>query len=531
MTSVSSELHDDLLARAHTLLADLDAYEECLQNKKRQDEVEIGHFKRNVLTETRRLEKQKTAFNTQGQHDPSGEDIHKGHGLELNFDDPYEQRAATHSHALRSSNLSFYEAVWSVAKQCKAVTAFSKKCYMKGSKDRIGVLVDVIACDGQEWIKVSTISAKRLLFQIAKEGWAVYADALDSESDAEVLSTGSRASSDDHNVGLVKLAKGMRRIAQSTRVHYQHPRVHFILPNLTEGQVDEIDSVIASLRDTGVTVRCGHEWTRHSPEDHNSNVHKRESFDLVLPSVRPCLTETLNIDCTVLLALMSDISHVLKDHLPTAPTHHSAITKQIEFEVVSPLLPNEIYPVIQGRRLVCTRLAAQRVREIVETMGTETELMRADIVLTDGRTTSECPEELRKRYGSLSTHSVPNELLLPIEVVDYERGASVGAINNHYKAVQQAGQISRTIKFSSINESVFLHGWNAEIVTVTSNRAVAVALEKAINFGLDEAEERGERYQLPDYVKSSQNSWPGPKVWICEPARSLIGKEKHVKRA
>ena len=529
MTLSPSDLHDDLLKRAHTLLADLDAYQQCLKIQKRQDEVEIRHFKRNVVTETRSLERQKKAFEIQGQHDASSETARSDSGRDLGPDESHDQRAAKQSHALRSSNLSFYEAVWSVARQRRAVTAFSKKYYMKGSKDRIGVLVDVVACDGQEWIKVSTISVERLLFQIAKEGWAGYADALDSESDAEVLSTQSRSGEDDHGIEIVKLAKEIERVAQSIRVHYQHPRVHFILPNLMEGQNDEVNSVIASLRDTGVTVTCGHDRSGNLSGDHNVTVGRQRPFDLMLPSVLPRLTDTLNIDCTVLLALVSDISHVPKDQLPTAPKHHPAILAQIESEVVSPLLPNEIYPVIQGRRLVCTRYAAQRMREIVETMGTKTELMRTNIMLAGERETHECSEQLRNIYGSQSAYPVPSNLQLPIRIVDFDSSPLVvSCVNTHYTAVQQAGQISRNLKFGEINESVLLHGWNAGIVTVTSNRAVAVALEKSINVGLDEAERRGERYKLQDYV---QNSWPGPKVWICEPARGLVGREKHTKGA
>ncbi|RJE17208.1 hypothetical protein PHISCL_10455, partial [Aspergillus sclerotialis] len=76
------------------------------------------------------------------------------------------------AHALRSSNLPFYETVWTVAKTtCTGIVAFGKRFYWdvdakdwevakkKTSMDkRKSVYVDIVADEGAEWVKVSTIS-------------------------------------------------------------------------------------------------------------------------------------------------------------------------------------------------------------------------------------------------------------------------------------------------------------------------------------------------------------------------------------
>lgn len=110
-------------------------------------------------------------------------------------DDSVEMRLM---HALRSSNLPFYQAVWDIARgSCYGLLALGKRFYWDGhakgfekeksapktagkkgggekqpNKDkRKSVFVDIVADDGEEWVKVSTMSESRLLFEMAKKGW------------------------------------------------------------------------------------------------------------------------------------------------------------------------------------------------------------------------------------------------------------------------------------------------------------------------------------------------------------------------
>jgi hypothetical protein len=61
---------------------------------------------------------------------------------------------------------------------------------------------------------------------------------------------------------------------------------------------------------------------------------------------------------------------------------------------------------------------------------------------------------------------------------------------------------------SDINTSVFMYGWVSKIMTITSNRTVVKQIETTIELQRD------------------AEDLEGPLVWVCDTARSLIGKEK-----
>ena len=214
------------------------------------------------------------------------------------------------------------------------------------------------------------------------------------------------------------------------------------------------------------------------------------------PSLLSGLTSTLNLDCTILLALISDISHL---RTPATLLNHELINRQIAMEATRPLLPNTLYPTLNTRRLVCAENAARRMRDIAMTVGTPKERERLEIVLGEGRAVGKSAEELREELGVHSEHSVPEDLLLPIqvesEVVDLTHLPSV--------ASRLGSQLSE------INRSVFFLGWARGWTTLTSNRTVTKHIERV--------------------VESEQGEVIGPLVSVCTTARSLIGKEKGLK--
>ena len=71
-----------------------------------------------------------------------------------------------------------------------------------------------------------------------------------------------------------------------------------------------------------------------------------------------------------------------------------------------------------------------------------------------------------------------------------------------------------------INASVFLYGWTHQMLTFTSNRAVASGLLKAVNEVLDRDE-----HEI-GVSSEDQDKLIGPQIHICHTARSLIGKAK-----
>jgi len=395
-------------------------------------------------------------------------------------------------------------------------------------------VVDIVSENGLEWTKVSTVTAKRLLFEMAKEGWERYGD---DDGDGGSDGTGSTFSEGDSPSGgleLLRFAEDMRRAAHTVRVRYRHPRIRFILPKINEGEVADVDAVIRDLRATGAAVECGGHGAPHGDGEERQppKILARDAvlseneaaFSHMMPSSSLPPTSTLNIDCTILLALISDISHLLKASIPAPPPpshrYHSAITRQIESEVACPLLPTELFPCLCGRTLVCTPEAARRMREIVETMGTPSERTRAEILFGEGSFASASPSSLLEALRQQSAHAVPPNLQLPVHAAPFSADALLdGTRAPLHLHVAHAREAAASLALSDINRSVFFYGWDRGFVTVTSNRSVAWAMEKAIGTLLDEAE-RGGRGRHEDRLHL------GPPMWVVATARSLVGKDK-----
>jgi hypothetical protein len=521
--SIDDQDHGSLLAslvqRADTLLAEFKAYQAHLQEHKKTKDVEARIFRRGVESEAKTLR----LLSSRGRHDDHDEGPPAS-----------EENAKRRLHVFRSSNLPFYEAIWKSAKSAQGVRALGKRVYWdaegRSSSQRNtsappntkNALVDLVSDDGLRWTKVSIVTEKRLLFDMAKQGWEGY---LDSDSDENSDDENGASSIDSDRAGkleLVRLAEQLNQAATTVRIRYRHPTIRFILPRIIEGSQKEVDAMIADIRATGAVVECG-------PRDENKIDGNASSFfDEMLPSVyAPPLTSTLNIDCTILLALISDISHYTRDQLPPPPAcrsghYHTAIVKQIEAEQQSRLLPNEVYPVLDGKDLVCTDLAAQRMVEIANTMGTSNERTRAEIITGKGEFSNQDPISLKRAFDRYSSFSLPDSIRLPIKIIPFNI-TSITSITTTSSSspspsfpLSVATHLIKSLRLSPINASVFMYGWHHDIVTITSNRVVANQIEKSIDAILD-AEEREGR---------SVDGFEGPKLWICESARSLVGKDK-----
>lgn len=529
--SSSSSLHTDLVSRARFLLEELIAFQSYLEAQKKEDVVEIRQFRSSVQSEIKSLERIPKSIP----------------GAELKREDERREGEIKKSHVLRSSNLPFYEAVWAAARKCEGVTALEKRTHCEhtekddtipsdhpadgqagvGARARVprrkrdSVTADVVADDGQTWVKVSTITEKRLLFEMAKEGWEGYDDDSsqdDADSDTESGATPGASHYDSRGLGLIRLAEAMKKAAYTVRVRYRHPKVNFILSKISEGRLPEIDAVIEDLKKTGAGVQCMGE-SQVSLNGRNEAVDSGSCarFSSMLPRSHPPLTLSLNIDCTILLALISDISHLRSENLPPAPTgkYHFAITRQIKAEEKTFLLQSELFPLLDGRQMRCTENAARRMNEIVQTMGTVSEKARADIILGANAYAGLLEAELQKELKHFSDHDVPIDLRLPIITVDFD-GNSMLADGSKF-ATRMMADVGNGL--SEINKSVFLYGWTEKIVTISSNMVVAKEIERRVCQMLDEREKEQETDTDPDDAT-------GPNIWICRTARSLIGKEK-----
>ncbi|ETI21340.1 hypothetical protein G647_07686 [Cladophialophora carrionii CBS 160.54] len=545
--SSPTELVANLHQRADALLREFRCYQEHLKLRRKQQEVELRAFKRGIESEVKTLEKLRLVF-ASPDGCPSASD---------------QQAQSPQLHALRSSNLPFYEAVWDVAKSSHCITSLGKKMHPPrngcgaqarsgggnsesqvaepGDVRKQGVVVDIVARNGLEWIKVSTLTEKRLLFEMAKEGWERYGNASDCNGADGDEDGGQDVEDRPSKLELVRLAEDLRTAAQGTRVLFRHPQIRFVLPKIREGVLADVDAFLADLRATGTVVQCSNEVNNFREPTHLD-------LDRLMPtSANGPLTPTINVDCTILLALVSDISHLSRDqlrsdaigksqpyHRKSQPYHrksqpyHRAIMSQIEAEESAPILPSEIYPLFANRNLECTSHAAQRMREIVGIMATSSERKRAEVLLGEGHYKDQPASALRQAFGEQSLHHIPQDLRLPVRVIDIDidghevvsSGRDLMAVDARFCQAFPASIAARakdSLHLTPINASSFLYGWARQITTVTSNRAVASGLLRAINEILDADERQG---------SGSDAEFVGPLIYTCETARSLIGKAK-----
>lgn len=98
------------------------------------------------------------------------------------------------------------QAVWDAAKRATDIVSLK----------RHSTTVDVVAEGGSLWVKVCNLTEKRLLVDMAKEGWN-----WDYSSDEDAGDTASSSTSDDSlQLPLLKMAEGLINEAKRTKVRF-----------------------------------------------------------------------------------------------------------------------------------------------------------------------------------------------------------------------------------------------------------------------------------------------------------------------
>ncbi|KAG9191426.1 hypothetical protein G6011_09514 [Alternaria panax] len=409
-------------------------------------------------------------------------------------------------HYIVSSNLLYYEALWAAAKRTSGIQSFRKYFFWnrhkapagkkttkgvslakggsQGVKNKTSALVDIVAEEGAEWVRVSTVSEKRILFDLAKLGWV---NDSDSDEDDDMPAPPEDDDDDEDQIDVVRNARDLARAARANPVRGRPPKVRFVLTRISAGTTPAIDMIINKIRATGAIVQCG------------SEIPPALSIDAVLRRLlidrSRALSETLNIDCTVLLALISDISH---KPCPVLDWYPGEVRAQIEEEAQEHLLPTHLYPAIGAHAMVCTREAADQMNLIVQTLATDTEKLRADLLLRQGQCEKWEREKLVEEWAKLSDYVPPPNLALPITVV----------IPNIDTMIAGLPAVATTVasELGLLNQSIFLYGWAHGLTTLSANRGRAKQIESIINeHGLEDGES-------------------GPHIWLCGESRSLIAK-------
>ena len=408
-------------------------------------------------------------------------------------------------HYIVSSNLPYYEALWSAAKRFSGLQSFRKYFFWdrhtapagkhtakglslsKGSqaKGKTAALVDIVAEEGRDWIRVSTVSEKRLLFDLAKLGWMNDSDSDDDMPDAQ--SNNWEEDDDDDQVDVVKHARELARAARANPIRGRPPNVYFVLTRIVTGKTPAVDTIVDKIRATGAVVQCANDIPPSVP------------LHAVLPQLlldqSRALSHTLNIDCTILLALISDISH---KPCPILDWYPGEVRAQINEEAEEHLLPTHLYLAIGAHPMVCTKEAADQMNLIVQTLATDTEKLRANLLIGQGDRQGRSAEDLVTEWASLSDHDIPEGFKLPIQVTPVNTDELVDRLPT--VATKVAAELGH------LNKSIFLYGWAESLTTLSANRGRARQIESIVNgHGLKDGE-------------------AGPHIWLCGESRSLIAK-------
>ena len=334
---------------------------------------------------------------------------------------------------------------------------------------------------------MSLVTEKRLLFELAENGWNVGDDSLD---DSESSSNDQTADNKSILLSIEKIAELLHAEARKVRVRYKHPEIVLDLPNIERGKVKEVDDVLERIRLSGIIIKTA--------EDKQPVPDLVDVLDKMLSEETRNFSSTINIDCTILLSLVADISHSNDTALPSQSL---IIRKQIEAEARENLLPSVLYPIFEHRKLVCTQQAAAHMIGLVKTIGTPTEKRRTSLIMGHEKELS--PDQLIQEFSEISCHTVPKSLRIPLEVMPDG--------NTEDTNLPSIAKVVANALKHPINRSVFLYGWASNSTTITTNAVVAKQIERIVE------EHR------------SNSTEVGPDVWLCVVPRSLIGKEARQK--
>ncbi|KAJ9161568.1 hypothetical protein NKR19_g2171 [Coniochaeta hoffmannii] len=418
---------------------------------------------------------------------------------------------------LECSNVYSLETAWDVVKRCggleQLASRFSlhpsvgpcplcrskavKKCPPKGKQDsRSVVYVDAVVNGGAEWLRIMGIDERRLLHEMAEMGWDWGAE---DETDDE---------DDGCDVSVANVVRQLVAAARANRHEYRPPRLHLVFTRIAEGSNPEIDRLIRKLRaiprqGVELQIDCADsQFLTAPPPLLDAALQTLVAEDL------SNITSTVNLDCSILVALASDVTH---SDIDIQPWHRNDVVVQIREEAeLGSSLVKALYPVLRSRRLVCTAKAAQRFWEIVDTIATEAEAARAEIILPRSRSPGKTTEELVAELQALSAHPVDPDLRLPIGVVDH-------GVSEELVSAAEPSRLPRSAEFvspilSELNRDIYLYGWLQDITTMTANNSLA----KQIRMLVEE--------------QRTDDDEAGPKIWVFPFTRALATKGRPAAR-
>ncbi|KAI5287534.1 hypothetical protein KEM52_001551, partial [Ascosphaera acerosa] len=435
---------------------------------------------------------------------------------------------------------------------------------MQTTDDEVGIVrrettVDIVCENHAEWVKTTNITNRRVVMALADIGIGL--DDLDDEDDCDGGDDGGdRGQSDAEDarpwllrriengwvapflrdveedgelLDLLKFAVQLSKAAPANRAHAKPPHIRFVCPRLVEHENAMVDRVLQDVRGLGITVdtaTTGARFLKHIGEsDEDPTPLTPAIFARMMPNPYELLDDKLNLDCTVLIGLASDISHLKSPQVEAG--YATAIKAQIEAERQHSLLVSQLFPIVDGRQLCCTHEAAERFCSIASIMATTAEKQRtallverwlghaADMEGYAARVAQMSPRERLDELRRLSDYEIPDTLQLPVRIIpDAESTISRALEAGREPASARPKRLSpttpwlppiaETIPLHDINRSVFLFSWTTGLMTVTSNRVAAKAIQLT----------------LESHMTATGEDLPNPALWVTDIARSFITK-------
>ncbi|KAK7709185.1 hypothetical protein SLS64_000205 [Diaporthe eres] len=448
-------------------------------------------------------------------------------------DQSREERDKKDKAIIQGCGLNSHQEQWDAIKRTHGLMAFRRR--FSGNSTKLGTTVDAVVENGTEWVKVSVVTEKKLIYQMAQEGWNPD-DSTDEESD--------ESDGENTGIGLLKTASQLIKAARSNRCNTRIPRVRLVLPNLTEGRVEAIDKLLGRIRclgaskrqegDVEILVDCSNsnflETTIPALEISFANMFRDTNLDR--------LTPTVNLELTILLSLASDIAHA---EIEPKEWYSMQTMSHLEDEAHAPgARLKVVYSALRGRRLECTYEVAREFCNIVDDLGTETTKARAALmfgwkdvqegiqVLRHGQiprsnssgetavTTGDQPNHAEPKnpieeWRKLSIYPVPEDLQFPVRVIgeDIFDDKDYASLIRDGKLPPVASKVWEKLD-RPYNRSCHLWGWMQDITTVSANSLNTRLVDATVDKGRTNALEVGPRMYLTSLAISLNTAKPCP---------------------
>lgn len=411
-----------------------------------------------------------------------------------------------------SSNIYALEKQWDIMKRCHHLvsvhqslpktTKLGNKCktgsqMIEAQKNKTekapGLLhIHAIVDGGAEWLRIISKDERKILVEMAEGGWDWDADddEEDDQDDADLF----------EHIETLKSVKDLVDAARDSWHNYHHPRIRVIFTRTLENQNVEISRLIQKLRRVGgddieVNVHCAEsDWVRNDgPID----------IDIAIPRLLPQdddLTETVILDSSVMIGLVSDVSHA---KLQKQPWHGSDVQAQIEDEANGiSFFTCAALPRLRGRKLVCTTQAMEQFQKIAKLIGSPAEAERARALLGGSS----------QDFEKCSIHPVPDDFLLPVQVLPHNQDwlSTTGHIRNGVLP-PIATEVEKHLSGVPGNMATHTYGWVSGLTVITSNRTLARKVVRVVESSLTGDYDNGPQICALPYNRALATNGPGPK--------------------